>query len=377
MHFQWYRQQIYRTDIGAVLAAKARSRAVRTAPWESLKAPKVAFLFLVPDRVEQEDVWSSFFEHADIALFNVYVHQSAPNSSKGSFHDLPNRMVVPFTHSDWCALFGVQVAALVEALRDPENHQFVFVSHNAVPFKSFEYVYQSLVATSLETSKFCFASAQTNRSQSIHTLLDSAHDCRFQDPNRNRGTPVLKHHQWIVLSRRHAEAVVDNAEVALKNYDALREERAGKWQDPKMCSDESVPMLALLELPEAKERQPSKGATPIWQTVQRLGVEQRCTTFTYWPRCMANTSLELPETMQAGLLHPYVFRRTHQSYLQQLVDGPLLFGRKFPRDSAVIMEDGQSQSLHQVLPKMWAKVRTPDVISSMARLEAGKGVNTF
>lgn len=365
MHFQWYRRKIFETDIGAVRAAKARSRVPRaTSSGVEVVLPKLAFLFLLHDRSEQEGVWDAFFQQADTNLFNVYIHRDAPNSSAGSFQNLSNSMPVPFTRSNWCALMGVQVAALTEALRDPENQQFVFVSHNAVPFKSFDYVYHNLVVSSLDTSKFCFASSE-----------DNAGDCRFRDCNRNRGARALKHHQWIVLSRRHAEAVVSNTEIALIKYDTLREERAGVWEDPKICSDESVPLLALFELPEASQGLRSN-TSAIWEDVERLGVEQRCTTFTYWPRCMIDSPLHLREVDDLGNMHPHTFSHIHQQYLQRLVNGPLLFGRKFPHDLVVTLEDTEPLPLKQLLPKMWAEVRDQGGASPLARLDAGLGQNS-
>merc|ERR1712046_432945 len=66
---------------------------------------------------------------------------------------------------------GVENAVLKEALRDPDNEQFVFISHNAVPLKSFDYVYEDLVVNSGKTSKFCFASAANEGGTA---------DCRFR-----------------------------------------------------------------------------------------------------------------------------------------------------------------------------------------------------
>jgi len=385
MHFQWYRRKIMEMDMGAVRAAKARSRAPRTGvfledPGRAARAEgKLAFLFLLRDVAEQEAVWDEFFRGADAGQFSVYVHRSEPRSSPGSFEGLPNSAQVPYTRSDWCALMGVEVAALLEALRDPRNQQFAFVSHNAVPLKSFDYVYQSLVAGSASTSKFCFAAG-----------VDQAGDCRFRDENRDRGARVLKHHQWVVLSRAHAEAVVARAEGALLRYDALREERAGRYRDPKMCSDESVPVMALLdELPTAaapaspalrgRAGEEEEEEQRIWRDLERLGVEQRCTTFTYWTGCMTGSPLELPQADAAGGLHPHAFREVEPGYLRRLVEGPLLFARKFPAGSVVRIANGTGPALplRDALPAMWAAAGLPqDRAAGVARLDASAGADS-
>ncbi|CAE7224373.1 BC10 [Symbiodinium sp. CCMP2592] len=361
MHAQWYGRKILEADMGALRAAKSRSRAARSleASDSASQSPKVAFMFLLQDTAEQEAVWDAFFERGNTSLFSIYVHRSVPRSSNGSFQNLPNSVPVPYTGSDWCALLGVQVAALVEALRDAMNQQFVFVSHNAVPFKGFAHVYDSLMA-SVDTSKFCFATGE-----------DARGDCRFRDENRHRGARVLKHHQWIVLSRRHAEAVVANAEAALLKYATLRDVRAVEYQDPKMCSDESVPLMALLESSDLGDSDDS-----LWQELSKLGVEQRCTTFTYWPRCMVNSELELPlADAKNTSVHPHAFDEIDYHYLEKLVKGPLLFGRKFPRGS-VVTKSASRIPLSQVLPVMWARAPPQQHLRHFARLDAGNGVNS-
>ena len=36
--------------------------------------PKIAFLFLIYDSINQEDLWSQFFENVDSEKYSIYVH---------------------------------------------------------------------------------------------------------------------------------------------------------------------------------------------------------------------------------------------------------------------------------------------------------------
>jgi len=375
-NLQQFRRRISEIEVDATRAVLARSNPPvhRNLLKKRLKktVPKVAFLFLLTDTVEQPVVWDTFFRGADPLHFSVCVHRSKPASSLGSFQSLPNTVEVSYTASEWCALMGVQVAVLREALRDPDNHQFVFVSHNAVPLKSFDYIYHDLVVHSVQKSKFCFASEDRAGGMA---------DCRFRELTQTREEHVLKHHQWIILSRQHAEIVVERVIGALTVYDALRDITRDR-EDPKLCSDESVPGMALLQHARHKRSKPSFDANDeIWSALETMGVQQRCTTFVYWSGCMSSSELDLQERkhQDAAVLHPLAFVNISSSYLQTLVSSSLLFGRKFNRDAVVLgktpTKDGVA--IADVLPKMWQRVLFhPGELSPFVRLDVGQGMNS-
>lgn len=373
MQKQFFRRKVYAIDMSAVRHAKRnllllRGITKRSEPNRTRAVSKIAFLFLLTDRVEQEAVWEAFFQAANPSLFTIYIHRSEPRSGVGSFQGIPNIVSVPHTGSTWCALMGVQIAALIEALKDPANQQFVFVSQNTVPLKHFDRVYRSLAHSSVHTSKFCFATGTDHRG-----------DCRFRDTNRNRGVRVVKHHQWIVLARRHAQALVDGVEQALEVYDDLRNMRAGQFKDPKMCSDESVPVLTILRskgLGASIGKTSTRGDT-LWQDLHDLGVEQRCTTFAYWSRCMNGSSLQLPSADEEEGLHPHGFDTMGADYLQKLVRSPFLFARKFPLHANVTNGTGPGVLLRKVLPGLWTREQVQGHVRGVARLDAGFGEDSF
>jgi len=373
---QQFRMHISKIEVDATHAVLARSNAPVHRNFLKKRSkkvvPKIAFLFLLQDTVEQPAVWDSFFRGADPLHFSVYVHCSKPASSLGSFLSLASTVEVPYTASEWCALMGVQVAALREALRDPDNQQFVFVSHNAVPLKSFDYIYRDLIVHSVKKSKFCFASEDRTGGMA---------DCRFRELTQTREEHVLKHHQWIILSRQHAEIVVERVITALTAYDALRDITRDR-EDPKLCSDESVPGIALLQHAQRNQSKPSfDAADEIWSALESMGVQQRCTTFVYWSGCMSGSELDLQQTMDQGaaVLHPLAFANISSIYLQKLVSSSLLFCRKFNRNAVVrgetLTED--DVAIAEVLPKMWQHVTFhPGQLSPFVRLDAGQGKNS-
>jgi len=296
---------------------------------------KIAFLFLVLDRVETEEIWDDFFSGAGAGCYSVYVHRAAPRSSRGSFQHLPSSFDVAFTASEWCALFGVEAALLREALADPGNQQFVLASHNTVPLKSFGYVYEDLVVHSGARSKVCLASPAS---------LDT---CAFRR-TAEEGLASVKHHQWLVLRRSHAEAVCADALAALEGFKA----RGGDGTQG-MCNDEFGPALALL-INATAEAQARPGEL-AWSRLDEAGVERRCTTFAYWEGCLQNTTFDL-NTSGAPKFHPLALDGVGDEYLRRLAGSSLLFARKFSRNSSVATGAGP-QSLRQRLPFHWSKVK--------------------
>jgi hypothetical protein len=152
----------------ALAAASAISRLVEGGDLGA--TPKVAFLFLLVDNLLHESTWNRFFEDATRSSFSVYVHRAA-NALK---HPQPlerwHAREVPRVPSEWCGLVGTMIASLQEALKDPTNTQFAFVSHDAVPLKGFGYVYHHLVAESPSTSKICFASPANGAAEEHHQV---------------------------------------------------------------------------------------------------------------------------------------------------------------------------------------------------------------
>jgi len=341
MFQKWYRDAIYEIDSKGLDQALARSHATRASPTPDSK--KIAFIFLMTDGHTQEPVWNDFFDEADEAHYNVYAHRANATQNSTFLQHLPSYTEVSATENGWCALMGIEYAGLQAALRDPTNEQFVFVSHNTVPIKSFDYMYDDLIGNSYNTSKFCFTSI----------LGVAASDCRFHDGRRGESSDVLKHHQWVILSRRHAEIVfTEYGRRALERFNELREIKEGMYSDPKMCSDEAVPSLALIEYAKdvglLKQSQTENDAVAVFNALEELGVEQRCTTFVYWDQCLTGTPFDLGRnyTTEIGMTeefaHPFPLENLEPTWLKSLVDAPsLLFARKFRANATIKDVNGE------------------------------------
>lgn len=401
-----YLSEKYSVDLCAIQNATSRIRLGELPPAAASSAPpKVAFLFLLTDDLDQPAVWDAFFRGAPREHFSIYTHRARAmhegerQSSAGrrmSGLDRPaslwgeewGALTVPTVESEWCAITGVEVALLVEALRDPANQQFVFVSQDAVPLKSFSVAYQELTTNSA-TSKACFAEpAESQNPQLEFTKAEITGTCTFRDFFRAMSPRIAKHHQWLVLSRSHATAVVRNAEPALNEFRTVWERAAPNMVSSDGCSDEAVPLIAVL-LEAGMQENDSRDVDEV---LSDAGVEQKCYTFVRWRNCFSKTRFDLRKgvirdlgtIIRQGLvnelMHPHPgtnvrlregglngFPHTFGAkwghidfhYLRDLVGEGFLFGRKFPPGALVKIGDADGKEdivlpLEAVLPVLWA-----------------------
>jgi hypothetical protein len=354
------------------------------------------------------DVWHNFFKSADWRKYNIYVHRAAKefkNSTENDRVPLPlaefGPKLVPWVETAWCPLFGVEVASLHFALHDDiDNMQFVFVSDSTVPLKNFRYVYNQLVRTQT-TSKFCPATRATHDTLWQEAVrMEATKGCIFRDWLQKQNPRTVKHHQWLVLARQHALAVVRHALAGIDTY-----EKSWLYAAPDVdkmgegCSDEGAPITTLLKAIELEKHRVGRETD---DDLAEMGVEKNCLTFIWWRGCFKGSKLEMPEpnaitelfrsgesqrlynsisikrkspsnllpsvSMNYDFLasplkkqlngFPHNVEKVSFEYLEELVVSQnFMFARKFNRD-VVVQRGGQDTTLDlgEVLVQMWNKI---------------------
>jgi hypothetical protein len=371
-----------RIDSHVLAHFAARELTIR--PHEETAPKKVAFLFLLMDTLSQPDVWGKFFAAADPDHYSIYTHRALRPDVKDPPPPLDtwNGTAVRWVNSTWCALLGVEMALLESALEDSNNEQFVFVSHDAVPVKSFGYIHRQLAVNSPSKSKFCFAEPAKHQRALLEQFENEMHGrCVFRDFYRTHQPRTVKHHEWIVLSRPHAAIVTRRAQEGHRIWAESWRQAAPDISTGEGCSDESVPATSLLY--DAELRGVSEGDP--WEDLERMGVEQQCLTFVHWYHCLSDTVFSLPTQ---GLLRALKDRSTElwryffdgsfdfirdttlngfptsyeiidAEHLKQLTRQGFMFARKFPDNAVVVSGYGVTATRVHVsayLPTLWAEV---------------------
>ncbi|XP_048230721.1 glycosyltransferase BC10 isoform X3 [Ricinus communis] len=165
--------------------------------------PKIAFLFIARNRLPLDMVWDAFFKGEE-SRFSVFVH-SRPgfllNKATTRSEYFLNRQVNDSIQVDWgeASMIEAERILLMHALQDPKNERFVFLSDSCIPLYNFGYTYEYIMSTST-------------------SFVDS-----FADNKEGRYNPKMdpvipvhnwrKGSQWVVLTRKHAEVVVNDTTV--------------------------------------------------------------------------------------------------------------------------------------------------------------------
>lgn len=178
------------------LASKAQSQ--RNAS-QAAGPGMIHFLFMANDKLPHGDIWNTFFSRAAPNTFSAMIHCKDPEGCKrnGVFAQNPRLQMVPTTPTYYCHdLVTAMQVLLVEALKInaasggalPEK--FVFVSDSTLPAKPFNLVHSTLVSD--DDSDFCVFPSD----QWAFANIDG------------HNVQLVKHHQWVVLNRAHAELFV-------------------------------------------------------------------------------------------------------------------------------------------------------------------------
>lgn len=166
--------------------------------------PKIAFLFIARNRIPLDMVWDAFFRGDEENRFSIYVH-SRPgfllNKATTRSPYFLNRQINDTVQVDWgeASMIQAERILLQNALMHPLNERFIFLSDSCIPLYNFSYVYDYIMSTN---TSFVDSFADTKEGR--------------YNPKMDPVIPVdnwRKGSQWVVLTRNHAETIVQDDSV--------------------------------------------------------------------------------------------------------------------------------------------------------------------
>jgi hypothetical protein len=115
-----------------------------------VSAPKkIAFLFMVYDRLHNEDLWTAYFDKASGPdKFQIFYHQSAEtNVSVLAKHGSVKVPKVPTGWGELSLAVGMNhILKIAVREGDPNLHKFVFLSAVCIPVIPFDQMYKEAIA---------------------------------------------------------------------------------------------------------------------------------------------------------------------------------------------------------------------------------------
>jgi hypothetical protein len=182
------------------IATFSNSKNKKIENFSNSEIKKIAFLFLIRESINQEELWNLFFKDVDPKLYNIYIHYKN-NKPLLYFDKYKLSNCVDTKYAD-ISLVKAQNILLKKALEDKDNQHFIFVSESCIPLKSFNYIYGELNPSFSYFNMFskddCFP-----RCFVLLPFVTFKH--------------IQKASQWCILNRKHSELMISN-EKNLSNF---------------------------------------------------------------------------------------------------------------------------------------------------------------
>ena len=169
--------------------------------------PKIAFMFLTLESLHQGDIWHKFLSDGRDRC-TVYSHPKYPEHIKQAF--LKDNIIPRVIPTKWAGISLIRATnnLLLEALKDKDNKFFMLLSEKCMPLYDFDYSYDTITKQNkswIFHYKWKNVAHNTNRYRSL--VKTGSHD---QDLLNIKIDQFYKQSQWMLLNRKHAEAVANN-----------------------------------------------------------------------------------------------------------------------------------------------------------------------
>ena len=104
---------------------------------------KIAFLFLIYDIINQEELWFKWLENVDKNKYSIYIHYKYDVPLK-YFNDYK---LINCVETEYCktSIVSAHNVLIKEALKDELNYKFINLSQSCLPLKKFDYIYDKLI----------------------------------------------------------------------------------------------------------------------------------------------------------------------------------------------------------------------------------------
>ena len=247
---------------------------------------KIAFCFLIYDTIIHEELWNIFFDSVDTNKYSIYIHYKTNKPLKYfEKHKLTNCIETKYADK---TLSLAQNILFREAYKDADNYKFQMVSGSCVPLKSFNFIYDKLIA---DDYGYLNVSPQSQCFPNCDCLL-----------NVIELKNIAKSHQWLILNRKLVENLCfDKDEYLNEHYRTI-------------YAPEEYFYYTLIKILELED-----------EIITTPNVANGATTFTNW----ADMDYKYPSLN--GLKN---YSSIEAEELNYLLNGQSLYGRKFDASCA-------------------------------------------
>jgi hypothetical protein len=273
---------------------------------------KIAFCFLIYDKINHLELWEKFFEGIDPDKYNVYIHYKS-NQNLGNFDKYKLPKCVETKWADKSLVKASNLLFTTAFKKDSNNYKFVLLSNSCIPLKPFNAVYDFLT--------------QNNKGHINSFEIDR---CGYYCKSKfNRAYPhyLAKCSQWVILNRLLVEKIA-----------SVDEQVIDKWFSDIWAPDEMF-YYSFIKLNNLEDQvKVSKFAS------------NDATTFIYWNGMNYKFNDPIHEgknKVKTSLLKNY--EEISDEEIGYLMNSACLFGRKFTSNCLVASENGRQTPIKNYL----------------------------
>lgn len=154
---------------------------------------KIAFLFLLIDNPNFQDIWNYYFLNADPEKYTIYIHPKNVDNHTWK----PDKIINNIVHTEWGKIVNAYLQLFKSALQDSDNYFFVTISESCIPIKTFNIFYDDVIKNDISLVK---------------TLRVTRYDYyqRLSDNIRNKyKNNIIKHYARMCLKRDIVERLIN------------------------------------------------------------------------------------------------------------------------------------------------------------------------
>lgn len=252
---------------------------------------KIAFCFLLYNKIQHAQIWHNFFNFADRSKYTAYAHFKTFDKESPLWLTKVNTV-----GTGWCGegLIHGFSQMIKEGLKDPDNKFFILLSGSDIPLYNFNRIYSSLIKSKLSRVNYHWGEI-------------------FPDYEKYLAD------QWVILNREDA-----------KTYARLSDKKDKKAQAFKKDIKDNLKKRGLTIMQTKHIEKPKNkwiGGCPDeiypinWFKENGVTVSNRPSTYTYWDSDLA--------------IHPFTFGLKDAKYMKKYMKrSGALFARKFRKNAA-------------------------------------------
>lgn len=271
---------------------------------------KIAFLFLIYDVINQEELWYNYFKNIDKNKYTIYIHYKFDAPLK-YFNEYKLKECIP---TEYCkpSIVSAHNLLIKEALKDGNNYKFITLSQACIPLKHFDYIYNFLVSNDM--SYFNSMSNDLELSENIDMASISLSCTRLNQLCKIFNSEhVYMSANWFILNNKLAKIVTENEDTFLDKFSNI------------FCPEEHYFIMMAY----------------IYNCQNEIIIKkepENCTTFTNW---IYNKNYKYYEeynykSHKGGLKNYYSITNKEIDYL---ISSECLFGRKFNKNCVVMKKN--------------------------------------